>query len=242
MQRGNFDPVAEWYDARVRADELLHDLALPALYRLAGDVQGKRLLDVACGQGVAARGLAEMGASVVGVDIAEALLTIARVEEGARPLGIDYHVEDAQSLASLTDGSFDAAVCNMALINIPDLAAACIAIRRVLRPGGAFVFSITHPCFQTSRSSWTDEEPPRRAVGAYFHEGWWLSSNTDGVRGKIGDEHRTLSTYINTLTRAGLLIDEIAEPRANARVATFSPGYREVPALLVVRCIATQAT
>lgn len=234
--RGNFDGVAAWYDEQVRTGGLIHDLVLPPLLALAGDVRGLRILDLATGQGVVARHLASAGARVVGVDIAGQLLAIAAREERATPRGIEYLRMDGQRLGSFADAAFDGVTCNMALINIPDLAAACRSVARMLCAGGWFAFSITHPCFQTSASSWSDETPPRRIVGRYFDEGHWLSANRAGVRGRIGDEHRTLSTYINALAQAGLLIDAAEEPRATGEIARRSPGYTEVPAALVARC------
>ncbi len=56
------------------------------------------------------------------------------------------------------------------------------------------------------------------------------------MRGKVGSHHRTLSTYVNALVRAGLAIDRFVEPRAKGRLVERVPGYREVPPFLVARC------
>ena len=61
-----YDEIAAWYDNTVREGSLLHDLVLPTLFDLIGNVEGLRICDLACGQGVVARHLAKNGAVVVG--------------------------------------------------------------------------------------------------------------------------------------------------------------------------------
>jgi len=125
----------------------------------------------------------------------------------------------------------------MALMDILDLATTCRAVRRALRSAGWFVFSITHPCFQTSVSRWAEgNNGIARVVGAYFVEGAWRSDNPAGVRGQVGAYHRTLSTYIKTLADAGLWVERLREPRATGDIVERIPGCGEVPAILVVRC------
>ncbi len=238
MSESSYDRVAEWYDESIRAGSLLHDLVTPALFNLMGNVQGEHICDLACGQGVLSRQLARCGARVAGVDLSAKLLEIARRDEESEPLGIVYLQGDVQELAEVEDAAFDGVACNMALMDIPDLRAVFRTVRRILRPGGWFVFSITHPCFQTSSSRWLDhpDGTVSREISGYFEEGFWRSDNPKGVRGQVGAYHRTLSSYVNALTEAGLVIEQIAEPRAEGEVARRIPGYSEVPAVLVARC------
>jgi hypothetical protein len=79
----------------------------------------------------------------------------------------------------------------------------------VLSANGAFVFSILHPCFpglgDAASSSW----PP----GGYYEEGWWRADAAESdLRRQVGANHRTLSSYFNTLHRHQFVVDEIAEP------------------------------
>lgn len=233
-----YDAIAEWYDESIRADSLLHDLALPAVWELMGDVADRYVCDLACGQGVVARRLAAQGATVVGVDVSTKLLTIAQGYEDAAPLGIGYKQDDAQGLATLPAALFDGVVCNMALMDIPDMAATFRAVRRVLRPAGWFVFSITHPCFQTPKSGWVEESDGTvsRVVGVYGVEGLWRSGNSAGVRGRVGAYHRTLGAYVNALYDAGLVLERMREPLATGRLAERARGYAEIPAVLVAAC------
>ncbi len=234
-----YDDIAEWYDAQVRGGGLLHEMALPALFALVGDVRGQRLCDLACGQGVVARQLAARGARVIGVDLSARLLAIARRDEEAEALGIAYLCGDAQRLDVVGDGRFDGVVCNMALMDIADLAATARTVVRILRPDGWFVFVITHPLLDTAlgregvvRGS---DGVSRRATRTYFAEGAWRSTNPDGVRGKVDAHHRTFGTYLNTLSEAGLRFERLLEPRPTDGLAERSPHLCDVPGILAAR-------
>ena len=87
---------------------------------------------------------------MVGVDASESLLSHARRLEQQTPRGIEYIHDDAQNLTpeALT-ALFDAVVCHMALMDIPDLEPTVRSIARILKPGGCFVASIIHPCYKT---------------------------------------------------------------------------------------------
>ncbi len=238
MTTARYDEIADWYNERVRADELLFDLFVPDMFRLMGNIDGQHVCDLACGQGVIARQLASKGASVVGIDIAGKLLDYARREEETHPLGIVYLHDDAQTLSSVADATFDGVVCNMALVDIPNIDAILHSVHRILRDGGWFVFSITHPCFKTPAASWEQGEDGILycKVGAYFTEGFWRSDNPRGVRGQVGAYHRMLSTYLNALADAGFWLEQAVEPRAVGTIADRLPVYTEVPLAFVARC------
>lgn len=244
MTTSAYDEIAEWYDSWVGSGAMRDDPYFPAVEALMGEIAGRHLCDLACGQGRVARHLADLGASVVGVDLSAKLLAIARHHEEVEPRGIVYRHADARSLDGLADGEFDGVVCSMALMDIPDLAPTLHSVARVLRPGGLFVFSILHPCYHTAQSGeLATPEGTVRTVGGYFAEGYWRSATRTGPPGKVGAYHRTLSTYIAALTDAGLTLEHLREPRATG-VVTESPAltgarrpvWWEVPAVLVAGC------
>lgn len=221
--------MAGEYDAWVGVE-----LADPVFEELVGGVAGQEVCAVACGQGREARYLASQGAAVTGVDLSENLLTIAREHEEADPLGITYLQGDAHTLDGLATDSFDGVVCYMALMDIPSLDRALQSIARVLRPGGWFVFAITHPCFKTPATSDLVDHTNntiRRTVGRYFDEGYWDGPGQIQAALPIGAYHRTLSTYVTELTRAGLVIEQLREPPLDHK-----PVWQEVPCLLYARC------
>ncbi len=244
MTVSTYDDIAEWYDNWVGAHAMREDAFFPAVEALMGEVAGRRICDLACGQGRVARHLADRGAFVVGIDLSAKLLAIARRQEEAAPRGIDYRHADARGLDGVADGAFDGVVCHMALMDISDLAQTLCSVARILRPGGWFVFSILHPCYHTARSGeLASPEGTVRTVGRYFVEGYWRSDTRTGPPGKVGAYHRTLSAYINALTDAGLTLERVSEPCATGDVAD-TPAmagisrqvWAEVPAVLVARC------
>jgi ubiquinone/menaquinone biosynthesis C-methylase UbiE len=228
--RSTYDDVAADYDEWVGTEGSV--LADPTFTELAGRVDGQEVCAVACGQGREARYLATQGAVVTGVDLSEKLLAIARLHEEADPLGISYQHGDAQTLEGLAADSFDGVVCYMALMDIPDLDNALHSMARILRPGGWFVVSITHPCFKTSATGEIIDhvdKSVRRTVGRYFTEGYWDGPGLHRDALPIGAYHRTLSTYVNALADAGLVIDRMREPPLDR------PVWQEVPCLLYIR-------
>lgn len=94
---------------------------------------------------------------------------------------------------------------------------------RVVRPDGWFSFSLLHPCFPGLRTDTSEQQSSWPPDLGYAAEGWW-TTHGDGVRGRVGANHRMLSTYLNAVLRAGFELEELAEPAA------------KVPRFLLVRC------
>ena len=152
MTVSTYDDIAEWYRELFCVEPVTEDPFYPAVQELVGDVAGLWVCDLACGEGRVSRHLADLGARVVGVDVSSRLLTMAGEHERTEPRGVGYLRDDARGLAAVRDCVFHGVVCNMALMDIPDLVPTVRAIARVLRPCGWFVFSILHPCYHTARS------------------------------------------------------------------------------------------
>jgi SAM-dependent methyltransferase len=111
------------------------------VFRTLGDVAGQSVLDVGCGTGLYPRELRRRGAvPVVGVDVSEEMIRVARTHEAADPLGITYLVEDAARLDVI--GSFDLAIGIYLLHYSPSadiLHRMCRNIVKNLKPGGRFL-------------------------------------------------------------------------------------------------------
>jgi ubiquinone/menaquinone biosynthesis C-methylase UbiE len=233
-----YDQVADQYHYLVESGALIHDFVLPLLFTLVGSVEAQQVLDLACGQGIVARALAERGAQVVGVDQSPRLLAIARRLE-SKPGGVTYVLDDAQRLGTLPSSNFDGVVCHMGLTDISDLAATAETVSRVLKPGGWFVYAIPHPCFQTPDSDWGHHPDGvvRAEVGGYFHEGFRASKQPQRYSTLVGGaHHRTLGTYLNIITRAGLRLEQVLEPQATDSFAQRKPGYAQVAGVWLQRC------
>jgi SAM-dependent methyltransferase len=117
------------------------------------------------------RYLASLEAAVTGIDISAAMLGKARA---VGPENITYIHADVTRHPAWWDGRpFDGCTCELALMDVDDLAVTLSTVTAVLRPGGWFVASIVHPCFpgnELGRSSW----PPGQG---YESEGRWTSPN-----------------------------------------------------------------
>jgi 2-polyprenyl-3-methyl-5-hydroxy-6-metoxy-1,4-benzoquinol methylase len=228
-----YDEVADFYEQF--APDRYDDPPMAALLQLIGDVAGLRLLDLACGQGRLSRELARRGAQAVGIDLSAAQLEKAHAREAAQPLQIAYIHADAAAPDALAGARFDGVACSFGLSDIDDLDGVIATVARTLRRGGLFAFSIVHPCFpgwepKQATSSW-------RPGAGYYDEGWWrFDGPARSLRAKVGANHRTLSSYLNTFTRHGLILDEIVEPPPPSDWLADPPSVGPVPIYLVARC------
>ena len=117
------------------------------LLEAAGLQRGERVLDVACGTGIIARGAAALVSatgSVTGVDVAPDMVDVAKSVAAPDAAHIEWHVADAASLP-LPDASFDVVLCQMGLMFMEDRPGALTEMRRVLRPGGRVAVSTPGP-------------------------------------------------------------------------------------------------
>jgi 2-polyprenyl-3-methyl-5-hydroxy-6-metoxy-1,4-benzoquinol methylase len=146
----NYDQIAQQYK-RAKLQPWRTHIERYTLLRLVGDVAGKAVIDLACGEGYYTRELRRLGAAwVVGVDLSRAMIGLAQAEEARRPLGIEYRVGDVRSLDE--EGKFDRTVAAY-LLNYArtaeELTEMCRAVAGTLRPGGRFVTVNSNPAEPT---------------------------------------------------------------------------------------------
>ncbi len=115
MNTFGWDQMAYWWDEKQGDEGDLWHRALidPPLLRLAGDLRGLHVLDLACGNGYLSRRFAHQGAIVTAVDANEPLIERIRAREALEPSGITYHVADAAQLDMLEDSIMDLVICNV---------------------------------------------------------------------------------------------------------------------------------
>jgi ubiquinone/menaquinone biosynthesis C-methylase UbiE len=222
--------------ARAGYDIYRDHLNTPAFFDMLPPVQGLQGLDIGCGEGHNTRRLAQQGADVVGLDIAGVFVWHAHQHEAETPLGLRYHQASAVELPFAT-AAFDFATAFMSLMDIPELERVVAEVYRVLKPGGFFQFSITHPCFDTPhRRQLRDESGQVYAieVGGYFEPAQgeimeWLFSGTPpnlrvgATKFKVPRFGRTLSQWLNLLLAAGFQLEQIQEPRPSDAVIAEYP-------------------
>ncbi len=146
--RSHTDPAlydtaaAEWWSGRLRWVRTLQNL-VPARLRafdpVVGDWRGQRVLDLGCAGGFMAEALAARGALVTGLDPAVAAVAAGSTRSRATGSAVAYLAGTGEQLP-LRDGRFDIVVCVDVLEHVQDLGAVIGEIRRVLRPGGLFLF------------------------------------------------------------------------------------------------------
>lgn len=205
---------------------------------LLGDVSGRRVLDLGCGGGQLAYYLADAGAAeVIGIDASERMLDVARAR-WAHPR-VSYRRESMEN-ADFSPGAFDLVASSLALHYVRDYAGLVRRVARWLTPGGLLVFSTEHPIY-TARGSadgWINGPDGTRVAWAldhYTEEGlrehhWFVP----GVR----RYHRTLSTLLNGLIDAGLIIERVVEPAPSDEWLQNRPEHadeRRRPMFLLVR-------
>ena len=209
-------------------------LVNPVLLRMLGDLGGQRVLDAGCGNGYFSRMLARRGATVTGVEPASALFEFAAHKEEAEPLGIRYLQADLCDLGALRPAvelgePFDAVVASMVLPAIPEWTRAMRACVGQLRPGGRFIFSVNHPCFEQLATSW-------REHGAYQVSEYLADYEIE--QRYATDFHRPLSAYLNEVINLGGRIAEVAEPGLSPQIAAQETDgdhpYLHLPNFLIV--------
>jgi ubiquinone/menaquinone biosynthesis C-methylase UbiE len=130
--------------ARAGYDVYRDYLNTPAFFDLLPDVEGLSGLDIGCGEGHNTRLLANRGAYMRAIDIAEVFIEHAQRAEEQEPLDIDYRVASAVELP-FADATFDFATGFMSFMDIPETDRVLAEAYRVLKPGGFLQFSISHP-------------------------------------------------------------------------------------------------
>jgi 2-polyprenyl-6-hydroxyphenyl methylase/3-demethylubiquinone-9 3-methyltransferase len=99
------------------------------------------VLDVGCGGGLLAEALARAGARVTAIDLAPAMIEVARLHAAESALAVDYRLIAAEELAAAEPAAFDVVTCMEMLEHVPDPAAMTATLARLLRPGGALFVS-----------------------------------------------------------------------------------------------------
>ena len=201
--KARYDGLADWYEDFRPA---LPPHEVDALERFLGPGRGV-CLDVGCGTGVALPVLTRLGWSVVGVDVSQDLLEVARAR------GLDARLASVEALP-FGDASFDAAVSLWTHTDVDEFPAVLVEVARVLRPGAPFAYIGAHPCFVGPHSRFLEAKGVPKLLPGYrrterYEGGPAISPH--GLRAKVGATHLPLGLFLQAFLDAGFTIERFEE-------------------------------
>ncbi|XZN90644.1 MAG: class I SAM-dependent methyltransferase [Microcoleus sp.] len=249
----NWNQLGSWWDDQTgeSGNDLHRILIAPTTERLLSLKSGEKVLDIACGNGQFSRRLAALGAEVVACDFSESFLERARQHQQSINQNIIYKHIDATKeaqLLSLGQRQFDAAVANMALMDIVTIEPLLNALSQLLKVGGCFVFSILHPCFSSLGSQVMAEQIIEQEALTTLYSvkvTKYLTPSTQKGLATPGQPvshyyfHRSISHLLNICFAAGFVLDGIEELAWAGQVAPDRllswKNITEIPPILVIR-------
>jgi 2-polyprenyl-3-methyl-5-hydroxy-6-metoxy-1,4-benzoquinol methylase len=250
--RAIWDENAEAWDERIGGGGGFQSILIaPTVEKMLAIQPGETVLDIACGNGIFSRRLAELGASVVASDFSPKLIEMAKQRTTEQADRIDYQVVDATNeaaLLALAGGEgrrFDAAVCLNALMDMPEIEPLFRAVAKLLKPDGRFVFSIMHPCFNGLAMSMLAELPDYAQEPTYsIKVSRYLTTEvTKGLAISTQPAqqyywHRPLHELFNGAFVSGLVLDRVEEPALTEEIkgkSAFNWANFDMPPLLFAR-------
>ena len=243
-----WDQASRWYDSLVgmSGSDYHQTIVMPGVLKLLELKPGRRVLDLACGQGVFSRFLLEKKIKPEGLDSSEELLRMAR----SRSIKlIPYHLGNAGDAKVLNGQEFDGIACLLAVQNIEKIEPVFQNVARWLKPKGKFVMVLTHPCFRIPRQThWGWDEDKKieyRRVDRYANE-MKIPILTPPFVDKVNytlTYHRPLQSYFSALLKAGLYVDSLEEWMSNKESASGkrsrgeNRARKEVPLFMAIRAV-----
>lgn len=221
-------------DAELPLDTVSYgpDVANDRTFRLLGNLEGKRVLELGCGGGQAAIALAKQGAKVISIDPSSDRIDRVRALAEQEETKVELRQGDLADLAWIRADTIDAVVSIYALATVDDPDRVYRQVHRVLSRECPIVLSVPHPAaamvdpaaadpLRVARSYWSRDPRP------------WTADDLEGV-----DHPRTISEIFTSLSRANFRVDTILEPEPDAGTAKshyWSPVMAWVPSTLVIR-------
>lgn len=202
------------------------------------DFKDKRVLDLGCGFGWHCEYAIEQGATyALGIDLSEKMLDEA-YKRNSSPL-IEYKRMAIEDYVFEPE-TFDVVISSLAFHYMESFGDVCDNVYRCLKPGGHFVFSVEHPVFTAyGTQDWCYDEKGNILhwpVDRYFTEG---KRQAHFLGSEVTKYHKTLTTYVNGLIRAGFEITGLVEPEPDASMMDM-PGMKDElrrPMMLLVSAV-----
>lgn len=173
------------------------------------DLRGENVLEIGAGAAQCSRWLTAHGIRATATDISPGMIAAAGALDGWTGISVPAIVADARTLP-FGDASHDVVFTAYgALPFVEDAAAVHTEVARVLRPGGRWVFSVTHPI----RWAFPDD-PSDRGLSvsrSYFDRTPYVETSSTGHVEYV-EHHRTLGDHVRQLRAAGFILDDLIEP------------------------------
>ena len=204
------DAVFQTYmDHRRRKDNPNDTLEKPVFLELAGDLKGKRILDLGCGEAAFGRQALENGCrTYLGIEGSQKMAAAAQeMLSGTQGAVIQASLETWD----YPQAEFDLVVSRLAMHYIEDINPVFARVYRALGQGGRFVFSVEHPVITSSDRAWQSEGVRQDwIVDGYFETGRRVTS---WLGGEVVKYHRTVEDYFLALQQAGFFVESLRESR-----------------------------
>ncbi len=248
-----WDANAEHWDARMGDDgnDFFNILCWPVIESFLAVHPDSHILDIACGNGLTSRRLAALGCRVTAFDFSPNLIEKARLRSTQYATRIDYRVldaTDAQALLSLGGQNFDSSLSNMALFDMPEIEPLFRALRKLLKPNSAFVFSLMHPAFNNPSAAllaeeWDDGELHTRYAVKTSRYMTQFESKGLALRNQPKPQlyfHRPINDYLNVAFQNGFILDGFEERAFEPEhpqnfVLGWGGKFSEIPPVLIAR-------
>lgn len=216
----------EWLEL-ARTGESRNHFIMPNMLKYMGDVSGKRILDLGCGEGGYSRELTKRGAHLVAVDCSAKAIAHAHTLAQRENLTIEHFIRNSNDLFDIDSAQFDMVLCSMMLMDCEDFEGTLQEVVRVLKPKGRLFASVLHPCFDGNHEKGIGRQGAgidrQVVVMNYFEPKAWEAPLWGGTIPVIW-RHRTLEEYVKAFIRACLTIVDLNEPRASDDQAQISPS------------------
>lgn len=233
-----FENFKQIRDNKINYNECIET---PILFAMLPELQGKTILDIGCGMGHHAKQYSDMGAkSVLGIDISEKMLDYARTHNSAA--NITYQQMAFEDLRRLNQ-QFDIITSSLVFDYAENFEELIKNICQIMKDDSHFIFSMSHPmstAYDGQYPRYTCDDSGKRLyanINNYFVEGkrtiTWCVDNYELY-------HRTLSSILNAMIKAGFLIEECQESHASDELREQYPdifgGTLHRPDFIFFKC------
>ena len=239
------DIATQWDKiAGLRADQIskgkdlsFSHILVPTILKLSAQSDFMAVLDIGCGTGFLTRQLALKAQRITGIDMSQKMIELAwkSCKDAENVQFLNSTVESFA--ASRKPPLFTLAVANMSLMNMTRLDRVLHSTAELLKPGGHFVFTITHPCFWPFYWGYAFEDWFDYKKEILIESVFRISLDAPNSGPKTVHVHRPIEQYVASLSRGGFVVDDIYEPMPTEEVETRYPKRWEYPRFLGMRCI-----